>query len=297
MNMLAAAGLILGLLGFQGGPVTDGNDILKSLPERIPGWTSAGEDAVYDRETLYDYMDGGAEVYLAFDFQRVYVRKYVNPDGDEISLDIYDMGSSPEAFGIFSCDREDETAGIGQASEYGYGLLRLWQGRFFVSVLAATEDAAAEKTVLALGEAAAAALGPAGSEPEMLSLLPKKALKRDRISYFHADVNLNNRYFISSDNILKLNRATECVFAEYETGAADPISLLVIRYPGPDAAIEAHRSFLAGYLPDADDKGQGRMEDGTWTVVQRHDALVAVIFDAPDDRIARELLAGFPFER
>ena len=30
----------------------------------MAGWEAGGEDAVYDRETLYGYMNGGAEVYL-----------------------------------------------------------------------------------------------------------------------------------------------------------------------------------------------------------------------------------------
>ena len=76
-------------------------------------------------------MDGGAEVYLAFDFRRVFARKYAGPGGNELALDIYDMGSPEEAFGIFSCDRGTPAAGIGQDSEYGFGLLRFQSGPVF----------------------------------------------------------------------------------------------------------------------------------------------------------------------
>ena len=103
-------------------------DIYQSLPDQVLDWEAEAEDAVYDRETLYDYMNGGAEVYLAFDFQQVFVRKFMRTGEDEIILDIYNMGSPAEAFGVFSCDREDEGAGIGQDSEYGFGLLRFWKG-------------------------------------------------------------------------------------------------------------------------------------------------------------------------
>ncbi len=49
---------------------------------------------------IFDYMDGGAEVYLAFDFQRVFARKYAGPGGLELGLDIYDMRPTLAAKGL-----------------------------------------------------------------------------------------------------------------------------------------------------------------------------------------------------
>ncbi len=184
-------------------------DFSRLIPARVGDWTAAGKDAVYDRKTLYDYMDGGAEVYLAFDFRQVFARKYAGPGGKEISLDIYDMGSSAEAYGIFSCDREDPGAGIGQGSEYGFGLLRFHQGRFFVTVMTAEEGEDAGKAVLDIGRAVAKELGPPGPGPDMVGYLPRDSLRPDRTSYFHANVNLNNRYFVASENILGLDRSTD----------------------------------------------------------------------------------------
>ena len=73
-------------------------------------------------------MNGGAEVYLSYDFKRVRVRRYAGPDDGEIVLDVYDMGSSAEAFGVFSTSIEDPEVGLGQGSEYGAGLRRVRQG-------------------------------------------------------------------------------------------------------------------------------------------------------------------------
>ena len=57
-------------------------DLAPSIPKKILDWESVDQDVVYDRKTIYDYMDGGAEVYLAFDFRTVFVRKYKNPSGE-----------------------------------------------------------------------------------------------------------------------------------------------------------------------------------------------------------------------
>ena len=271
-------------------------DIYQALPDQVLDWKAEAEDVVYDRETLYDYMNGGAEVYLAFDFQQVFVRKFKRSGEDEIILDIYDMGSPAEAFGVFSCDREDEGAGIGQDSEYGFGLLRFWKGRYFVSVIATGDDQAAKPAIFKLGKSVAGLLGPKGKKPEMLKLLPDKGLLKDRISFFHSNVNLNNRFFIASDNILNLDRSTDCAFAEYEEKGQEPVILMIVRYPDKAAADKANASFRLGYMPEAKDTGLAEMENRLWTMVKQKENIVAIIFEAPDTARAQELFLEINFE-
>ncbi len=285
--------MMIVLIYCRGGNV---EDIYQSLPDQVLDWKAEGEDSVYNRETLYDYMNGGAEVYLAFDFQQVFVRKFKRTGEDEITLDIYDMGSPAEAFGVFSCDREDEGAGIGQDSEYGFGLLRFWKGRYFVSVIAAGDDQAAKPAIYELGKSAAELLGPEGAKPEMLKFLPDKGLIKDRTSYFHSNVNLNNRFFIASDNILNLNRSTDCVFAEYKRGEQELVKLLIVRYPDEAAAETAHESFCSGYMPEATETGLAQMENQSWTIVKQRETIVVIIFDAPDNARAQELFLEIHFE-
>ena len=270
-------------------------DLAQSIPRKILDWESFGQDAVYDRKTIYDYLDGGAEVYLAFDFRNAFVRKYKNSSGEVIALDIYDMGSPEEAFGIFSCDREDPEAGIGQESEYGYGLLRFRQGRFFVSVTAAGDEKRAEKAILELGKAVAPLLGPAGPLPDLLKCLPESGLKESRISYFHAAVNLNNRFFISSENILGLGKDTDCVFAEYETSPAEMGDLLIVRYQDEARARAAYEIFLKVYLPEAGPAAAALTENKKWTMARSHGNYLAVVFEAPSKEYAETLHSAIRF--
>ena len=272
-------------------------DFAAKVPRKLGEWTARDEDRTFDRRTLYDYMDGGAEVYLAFDFRRVWVRKYAGPGGREMILDVYEMGSPGEAFGVFSCDREDPGAGIGQDSEYGPGLLRFWQGRYFVAVTLSSDDQAAAKWVLELGRAVAGLLGPPGPKPDLVSLLPQEALRPDRTSYFHSVINLNNRFFVSSENILKLDRATDCAFAEYGPAAGESIKLLLVRYPDADKAGAARMSFLASYLPEAGPEGLARTENGKWAAAFSRGRFLALVFDAPSAERARELAASVNFHQ
>ena len=270
-------------------------DFTAKVPAKVGPWEAEGADRTFDSRTLYDYLDGGAEVYLAFDFRRAWVRRYAAPGGREMTLDVYEMGSPAEAFGLFSSDRQDPAAGIGQDSEYGPGLLRFWQGPFFVAVTVSADDEASARSVLELGREVAKLLGPPGPKPEMLALLPEESLRPERTSYFHGVVNLNNRFFVSGDNILKLDRTTDCVFAEYAPGPADSTYLLLVRYPDTGKAAAARRSFLASYLPEGGPEGMGRTENGKWTAASLRDRYVAVVFDAPSPEAARKLAAAVKF--
>jgi hypothetical protein len=283
-----AVGALLALasIAAAGGKVTD---LARSIPLRILDWPATGADRVYDSRTLYDYLDGGAEVYLAFDFREAFVRRYRSPSGEEIALDIYELGSSAEAFGVFSCDRQDPEAGIGQESEYGPGLLRFWQGRYFVALTASGDEQAAEAPILALGRAVAPLLGPDGERPQLLERLPRNGLKPDRTCYFHAPVSLNNRFFVSADNILRLDKTTDCALAEYDSGSAENARLLLVRYPDPGSAAEAERTFRRSYLPEAGESGAAATENGTWVLVRRRFAFLTVVFEAPSEAFAAGL--------
>ena len=271
----------LGLILSCGGKTV--TDIDRSVPDRIQDWTATGEDARYDRATLFDYMNGGAEVYLAFDFREVFVRRFRRGEDEELSLDIYDMGSPAEAFGVFSCDREDEEAGIGQGSEYGFGLLRFWKGRHFVSIMAGAEGEDVDRAVLELGRAVDRILMEEGPEPEILKMLPQTGLRPDRTSLFHSNVNLNNRFFIAAENILKLDRETDCVFAEYGPPDEEPVNLLIVRYPDVSLAQSAHRSFLESYMPESAGTGMAQTEDGRWTLARITDSVISIVFGAQDE--------------
>jgi hypothetical protein len=272
-------------------------DFSRLVPAKVGAWTASGKDAVYDRKTLYDYLDGGAEVYLAFDLRRTFVRKYAGPGGKEISLDIYDMGTSAEAFGIFSCDREDPAAGIGQDSEQGPGLLRFRQGRYFVALTSPDEGNEIGPAMAEIARAVLPHLGPAGPTPDLLGLLPASGLKTDRTSYFHADIHLSNRFFVASENILGLGKTTECVFAEYGTGKEGNGNLLIVAYPDAEQAQSALRSFLAGYLPEGRNTGVARTEGGRWCAANAVDRTLAIVFDAPARERAEALLAAIPYPK
>lgn len=291
-KILSSIILIVLITLFMGGDV---DDLYTQVPKEIMGWTKIEQDEIYDRVTLYDYMNGGAEVYLAFDFQKVFVRKYSGPDDNEITLDIYDMGSSSEAFGIFSCDREDDEIGVGQGSELGPGLLRFWKDKYFVSIMVMGDESQAEPVMIGLAKSVEGLIPKKGPEPEILKIIPEKGLKRSRISYFHSAVNLNNRFYIASENILQLTNKTDCVFAEYYENGQALGFLLVVRYETEKKAQTAYKSFLQIYMPEAVEKGEVQAEDGLWTVTHIKGSNIGIVFEAAEKAAALRILSEIQY--
>jgi len=79
----------------------------EALPEKVMDWTKSGEDQIYDDRTIFDYIDGAAEVYRAYGMKRCFSRRYSGPEGSAMILDIFEMASPQDAFGVFTHDLDD----------------------------------------------------------------------------------------------------------------------------------------------------------------------------------------------
>lgn len=269
------------------------DDPTDTLPDELLGWRSLPDRSrVYDRETLYDYIDGGAELYLTYDFQRVVHRTYAR-DGEqgdsEILVDVFDMGSSQNAFGVFSHSRETVEREFGQGSQYTAGLMLFWKGRYYVSILASPETEASKRAVYELAERIDGAIEREGPPPAIVGMLPKEGLVEESIRYFRHYIWLNSHYYVSDDNLLRIDETTEAVLATYGSGTGRRV-LLLVDYPNATAATAAYESFTAGYLPELADRSAVRIEDGTWTGCRAGGDVLAVVFNAPTEADAKHLI-------
>ncbi|UCD70693.1 MAG: hypothetical protein JSW70_06720 [Syntrophobacterales bacterium] len=262
--------------------------MVDDIPREVNGWVANPEVRQYEGKTLYKYIDGGAELYLAYGFHKAYVHTYTKPGEPDIIMDIYDMSTPEDAFGVFTAEREGDDIGIGTGSEYEGGLLRFSKGRFFVSIMTHEEKRQSRKAVLSLARAVANAIQPIGERPKLLLLLPDRGLIERSIRYFHDHNILSLNYYVSDENILHLGSHTEAVLARYS--AEGKPYLLLIHYPSVKHAKAAFRSFLHAYMPDAVEPGIVQTENGTWTAVGIYSTFVAVVFEAPSDGWARSIL-------
>ena len=258
-------------------------ELAKQLPGEISGWKKSVKGTFYTPENLYEYINGGAELYRSYNFRQMLAQKYEKEELPEITMDIFDMGSSFNAFGVFSHSREalDQSIAPDVESEYGSGLLTFWKGRFYVSIMAYPETEEKKKTVLALGRHIAGLIRESSQIPPIISKLPTENLVKESIRYFQHYIWLNSHYFISDQDILFIDKDTHAVLAKYkdkpDTGS---YYVLLVAYPDTSKAKAAYGNFMKHYLPDAQD-GMKQLEDGKWTGCKQAGNLVIAVLNAP----------------
>jgi hypothetical protein len=137
------------------------------------GWKIDGKMLFYDRETLSDRINGEAELYFPYGFDRMAAARYASGKipGAGIDVEIYRMGSLLDAFGMYANYRQKEgrTLEVGAESNLSGSQVFLYQGRHFVHIQVTGSDTAAP-AVLADCTAAVASRLPGGKiKPPELS--------------------------------------------------------------------------------------------------------------------------------
>lgn len=261
------------------------------MPSEAGAWKWDKKDMRYDSKTIFSYMDGAAELYLAYGFKNLTVRRFEKPGQPPITVEVYEMDSSEDAYGVFSYEHQDETAGIGQGSEFGGGLLRFWKGKYFVSIYAEGEREEVESGILKIGRATANSITSVGAEPKLVKFIPGKdlGLADKSVRYLKSHVLLNQRFFIAHQNILNLSRRTEAVLAQYIQDK-QKTQLLLIQYPDSKEAVGAYQSFMKAYLPDAGENDRLRTEDRKWTFARQLNEFIVIVFGAATEDSGEALL-------
>jgi hypothetical protein len=297
-----------------------------NLPETIGAWIRPDGARIIDSNHIFDYMNGAGELYLAYGFDHLKVYEYTSEQQDSILVEVYFMNTSNDAFGLLSLDWGGEPVTIHDTTSlppdprvsppvralYGGGLLRMWADTLYARVMAYRETTKSKESVLSLGRTIGAGRKVPG-EPALLKIFPEVVepnwrLKKDRIAYFRSHLVLNSLYYISHNNILQLDHATEAVTAPYEYlsdgGAPKRVQVLFVKYANGSRARSALNHFHNAYLHDHMEKFSpnipkegGRffnIEDG-WLGYIRNGRYLAIVFECPDRKSAQWILAHMSY--
>ncbi len=125
--------IVPGIRADQDNPV-----ILKSLLPAVEGMESSESPSTYFPESLFEYINGAAEIYLSYDFKELIVAEYTKKDSpDSVAVEIYDMGNHKNSFGIYSAERypDNEFMDLGTQGYMEEGALNFLVGRYYVKLL------------------------------------------------------------------------------------------------------------------------------------------------------------------
>jgi len=144
-------------------------------PAFTDGWEISGNVSAYDRDSVFDYIDGEAELYFPYGFEAVVTATYAH-DGnmdDAVTADVYVMGSLLDAFGIYSNYRpaKADLSPVGGGGHCDGYQLMFYQDRYFVRLSASGKPEQNRPVLLACAQAVLKKLPAGATQPKELKLL------------------------------------------------------------------------------------------------------------------------------
>jgi len=156
-----------------------------------PGFKPLSAPEMFDTATLSDKINGKAELYLSAGFSGLVSQRF----GDEVASDrwieafVYDMGSSQNAFAVFSAQRREnaETLDVAQYSYRSPNAVFLVHGRYYVELIGSQ---ASSQMIQSMEMLAAAFIRNTQTETVTLAeqdLFPKQDLIDDSVALIATD--------------------------------------------------------------------------------------------------------------
>jgi len=157
----------------------EGSPELAALVPRVDAWSPTEAPRSYFPENLFEYIDGAAESYLSYDFRELLVVD-LEKKGTEatLTLEIYDMGTPVNAFGIFGAERypENRRAAVGDLGYIEGEALNFMAGRFYMKLLSFGLGQETASVLNEFGAKVAGAVKVKGSIPALVLAFPKENL-------------------------------------------------------------------------------------------------------------------------
>ena len=211
-------------------------DLKDFLPtdDEIPGWSLDETTICRTRNDMFDYMNGGAELYFSFNFKRLAVRTFNYEDYIDLVVEVYLFKNDFDAYGMFSMLPVDESLNLGDGGSISVGVLRFWKGPYYCKIYLTGDYERHNAVLKAAAEVVNGKIDDHGVPPKLVRVMPETERKREGLHYFHDHIAQKNLYYISPSNILDLSLHTEVVMGEYLTINAEEATLFLVEYPDED---------------------------------------------------------------
>ncbi len=216
-----------------------------AFPPFSKDWVLKEKPALYDKDNLFDHINGEAEIYFPYGFDLLASGTYVNSKNPELWIvaDVYRMGSTLNAFGIYSNYRRSdyEFVKVGTEGFISPSQLLFYQDRYFARIQVTGDAEIDKKTLFDCGQAISGRLPAVFKIPAELEIfnIPEVVPKSER-------------YIAKS--LLGYDFFRRGIIADAK-GGGGKFQVFVVTEDSPDAARKAFESYAA-YLKS---EGKGSM--------------------------------------
>jgi hypothetical protein len=154
------------------------------FPE-IAGWKQSGEIQTFSPKTLYEYINGAADLYLACDFEELKVIEYVNEKKASVIVEAYSHRTPRDAFGIYSQERlaNGNFLKVGAQGYIDKNILNFVQGSYYIKINSFNTGAEDREVLQAIAKKVVENSGEKGDLPSLVSAFPPEGKKGNSEKY------------------------------------------------------------------------------------------------------------------
>ena len=156
------------------------------FPE-MTGWEQSSEIQTFVPKTLFEYINGAADLYLSYDFQELKVGEYQNDKKASVTVEVYRHKTPTQAFGIYSQERLANANFIDVGAQ-GYiedNVLNFLTGPYYVKINSYKTGAEDREVLLTFAKRVSENLGEKGMLPSILSSFPEEGKKKNSEKFIH----------------------------------------------------------------------------------------------------------------
>jgi uncharacterized protein DUF6599 len=225
----------------------------------VDGWTLAGPPQAFSPDTLYDYINGGSDLYLKYEFEDLQVAEY-RKDRMSVSAEVYRHRDADHAFGIYSQERvpSADFLALGAQGYYENAVCNFIQGGYYVKLSSENTGSDDREILLAFARRISQDLPAQSALPAVLSAFPSEGQQ------------LNSEKFIAKD-FLGYAFLHSGFIADYDR-AGQKYQLFVISGNSPDDA----RAMLEQYLKQL--KQNVALAQGTYQIRDPYHGEIALFW-------------------
>lgn len=141
----------------------------------FPGAVASAPPEHYSSKGLYNYIDGGADIYIEAGLKTCTVRQYrgLKNKVAECEIAIFDMESPVDAFGLFRQLHESHGRGIGAESAAEPLRISFWKSSLYTEILDKSSKPVPDSTLASLAKAVSRRMPGDTLLPAEIRLLPE----------------------------------------------------------------------------------------------------------------------------
>ena len=216
----------------------------------LSGFSLKTNYPVYVPENLWDFINGAADNYLAYDFQDLHVAEY-KKGKETVKLEIYRHSDNINAFGIYSTERSPNFryVNIGAQGYVADGAVNFFKGNYYVKIKTYSKKPKVIQAAESLAYKVADMLPGQSEMPVLLSQFPSEGKKPNEETYINKSV-------------LGYSFLSKAFKALYQSGS-DNFSIFIIQNPSTDATLQSVKAYLkvTGSEESVADEGKMALND------------------------------------